>query len=404
VAGAFALLKQTHPDWSAAEARSALMTTARQDLKKTFGPAAADPFDIGAGEILPSAAYDPGLAYDAGFLDYLAFSCDNNVQLISDAFCAFLVGEGFPTDGSDLNLPSIGIGDLVGSQTITRIVTAVYNNEGNKNFSVSVDAPAGIDVSVSPSSFTLGKDDTMSYEVTFTVTGGATLDEWAFGSLTWADDDDNYSVYSPIAVRPSAFSAPAGVAGTGTDGSLSYDVVFGYDGDFFATMDGLAEGSKTPGAVADGGSDVIFGQIVPAGTTLARFSLFDSEIGSSNDLDMQVFGPGPAFPNVCSSGGGSSEEQCDLVNPTPGEYAVIVVDFASAPGDTPYNLWLFNLDGSDAGNTTITAPASAVLGTTGQIDIDWFGLSMDTRALGTVSYDDGVNPLSAQTEVMIDTQ
>jgi hypothetical protein len=64
-AGAFALLKQTHPDWSAAEARSALMTTARQNLVKTFGPAAADPFDIGASETLPSAAYDPGLAYDA---------------------------------------------------------------------------------------------------------------------------------------------------------------------------------------------------------------------------------------------------------------------------------------------------------------------------------------------------
>ncbi len=128
-------------------------------------------------------------------------------------------------DGSDLNLPSIGIGDLVGSQTITRTVTAVYNNNGKKTFTVSVDAPPGIDVSVSPSSFKLAKGASMSYEVTFTVTGAATLDEWAFGSLTWTDDDSNYSVRSPIAVRPTAFSAPANAEGAGTDGSLNYDVV-----------------------------------------------------------------------------------------------------------------------------------------------------------------------------------
>jgi hypothetical protein len=120
---------------------------------------------------------------------------------------------------------------------------------------------------------------------------------------------------------------------------------------------------------------------------------------------LQVFGPASAdFPLVCVSQGGSSEEQCDLVDPVPGEYAVFIVDFSSAPGPTPYTLWLFNLDGTDLGNTTINAPASAVKGTTGHIDIDWSGLSADTRALGIVSYSDGVDALNGQTEVMIDTQ
>ena len=404
VAGSFALLKEAHPDWSAAQARSALMTTARQNLKKTFGDDAADAFDIGAGAIVPSDAFDPGLSYDAGFLDYLAFTCDNNVQLVSDSDCALLASFGFPSDGSDLNLPSIGIADLVGTQTITRTVTSVANNNGNKSFTVSVDAPTGIDVSVSPSTITLKSGESASYEVTFTVTGGAILDEWAFGSLTWTHAAE-YSVHSPIAVKPSAFSAPSNVGGAGTDGSLSYDVVFGYDGDFVATMDGLDEGDSTPGAVPDGGADLHFGQIVPPGATLARFSLFDEEIGASNDLDMQVFGPASAgFPFVCSSGSGTSNEQCDLVNPAPGEYAVFVIDFASAPGPTPYILWLFNLDGTDAGNTLITAPSSAVLGAGGQVDIDWFGLNPGTRALGIVNYSDGVNALSSQTEVMINTQ
>ncbi len=230
VAGAFALLKQAHPDWSAAQARSALMTTARQNLKQTFGDIAADPFDIGAGEVRPSDAFDPGLAYGAGLPEYAAFSCENNAQIFSDEFCASLESIGVPSDGSDLNLPSIGIGDLVGAQTITRTVTAVYNDNGNKTFSVSVDAPPGIDVSVSPSSFKLRKGDSASYEVTFTVTGGAALDEWAFGSLTWTDNVGVYSVRSPIAVRPTAFSTADGVAGGSGDGSVAVPVVFGYDG------------------------------------------------------------------------------------------------------------------------------------------------------------------------------
>ena len=115
-------------------------------------------------------------------------------------------------------------------------------------------------VSVSPSTIKLKSGESASYEVTFTTTSGAILDQWAFGSLTWTHAAE-YSVRSPIAVRPTAFSAPANVGGSGTDGTLSYDVEFGYDGAFFATMDGLDEGDATPGAVPDNGADLHFGQI-----------------------------------------------------------------------------------------------------------------------------------------------
>ncbi len=403
VAGLFALLKQAHPEWTPAMARSAIMTTARQNLKKTFGDAPADPFDIGAGHIVPSDSFDPGLAYDAGLFEYAAFSCGNNFQIFSDGSCNFLASLGLSFDGSDLNLPSIGIGELIGSQTVTRTVTSVSNNNGKKSYTVSVDAPPGTSVSVSPSSFKLKPGQSASYQVTISTTSAAALDQWTFGSLTWSHGGE-YSVSSPIAVRPVAFSAPANVGGAGTDGSLSYDVKFGYEGNFAATMDGLTEGEGQPDVVADGGNTLHF-FFVPPGTTLARFSLFDSEIGAQNDLDLQIQGPDSAgYPFVCSSGTATSEEQCDLVNPAPGFYAAFVIDFASDAGPTSYVLWNFNLDGTDAGNTTVTAPPAAVLGTDGQISIDWFGLSAGTRALGIVSYSDGVDALSGQTEVMIDTQ
>ncbi len=399
VAGAFALLKQTHPDWSAAEARSALMTTARQDLKKTFGAAAADPFDIGAGEILPSAAYDPGLAYDAGIFDYLAFSCDNNVQLVSDAFCATLEGAGFPTDGSDLNLPSIGIGDLVGSQTIGRTVTAVYNNEGNKNFSVSVDAPAGIDVSVSPSSFTLAKDASTSYEVTFTVTGGATLDEWAFGSLTWADDDGNYSVYSPIAVRPTAFSAPGevdGVADGSGDGSVDVPVIFGYEGDYSASVSGILDSIATPVTNITGpqGNLDIWCWDLPAMTHF-RAATFDEDTSDpgADDIDLRLFLAATDcatfdIVQIGASGGATSEEVIDIANAPAGGYVVVVDYFSASNGtDTDYKLWFQPVFG-DEGNTSVTAPASAVLGAEGTVTVDYTGLA-PTRNLGVLHHMDG---------------
>ena len=75
-------------------ARSALMTTARQNMRKSFGDAPADTFDIGTGHIVPGEAFDPGLVYDAGVLDYAAFTCGNNVPIFSPGFCDLLASLG----------------------------------------------------------------------------------------------------------------------------------------------------------------------------------------------------------------------------------------------------------------------------------------------------------------------
>ena len=66
VSGIAALLIQKYPDWTPAQIKSALMTTARQNVVKEDGATAADPFDFGAGHIRPNNAIDPGLVYDAG--------------------------------------------------------------------------------------------------------------------------------------------------------------------------------------------------------------------------------------------------------------------------------------------------------------------------------------------------
>ena len=413
VAGAFALLKQAHPDWSAAQARSALMTTARQDLKKTFGEEAATPFDIGAGEILPSEAPDPGLSYDAGFLDYLAALCGEPAQsgIVTPGSCASLQSIGFSLDPSDLNLPSIGIAELAGSQTVTRTVTSVANNQGNKSFTVSVDAPPGIDVSVTPKTVKLKQGESASYQVTFTATEGAVLDEWAFGSLTWTHGGE-YSVRSPIAVRPVSFSAPAEVDGNADaagNGSVAVPIQFGYSGDYNASVSGLAPGFFGGGNITGPqGNLEIWCADLPA-TTHFRAALFDEDTSTpgADDLDLRLFVAsdcatfgGLAF--VGGSGGPTSNEVIDLPNGPAGAY-ILVVDYFSADNgtDTDYRVWFQPVFG-DEGNTAVTAPPAAVIGTSGTVTVDYSGL-VPTRNLGVLKHEDGSGEI-ARTILDIDAR
>ena len=372
------------------------MTTARQNLKNTFGEIPADPFDIGAGEVVPSAAFDPGLSYDAGIFDYLAFTCDNNVQLISDGFCAALEGAGFPTDGSDLNLPSIGIAELVGSQTISRTVTSVANNNGNKSYTVSIDAPAGIDISVTPSTFTVGPGESASYDVTFTANSGAVIGDWAFGSLTWTHGGE-YSVRSPIAVRPFNFSTVPEVDGDADgagDGSVDVPVTFGYDGAYSASVSGLAPSFSASDNITAADVLHIWCADLPANTHF-RAALFDEDTSDPgfDDLDLRLF----FAPSGCAvfdigfvagSGGATTEEVIDLSNGPAGGYVLVIDYFAASNGnDSDYRIWFQPVFGDD-GNTSINAPASATIGTSDIVMVDYTGL-VPTRNLGILHHADG---------------
>ncbi len=162
-----------------------------------------------------------------------------------------LASIGIPTDASDLNLASIGIATLPGSQTVQRTVTSVANESGWRTYNVSVDAPPGYEVTVSPSSFRLKSGDSATYHVTFRNVS-APIGEWRFGSLTWLDDTGHYSVRSPIAVRGSQFLAPASVSGSGTTGSASFDIKFGYTGAYTAAAHGLSVDQPIADNVAAG--------------------------------------------------------------------------------------------------------------------------------------------------------
>ena len=89
----------------------------------------ADPFDFGAGHVVPNDAMDPGLVIRRGLPRlpgrHLRHGRKGVLFADPDATCAQLASLGFSLDASDLNLPSIGIAELPGTQTVSRRVTNV---------------------------------------------------------------------------------------------------------------------------------------------------------------------------------------------------------------------------------------------------------------------------------------
>ncbi|HEX5760511.1 MAG TPA: S8 family serine peptidase [Thermoanaerobaculia bacterium] len=379
VAGLGALLKQLHPDWTPMMIKSALMTSASQIP-------GVNAFAQGAGHATPNKAADAGLVYNAGFNEWLAFLCGTG-QLVDPGCAAIAI------DPSDLNVASIAIGDLLVEQTVTRRVT---NVGPAATYNVAVVPPTGFTVSVNPSVLTLSPGQSASYTVTFTRTT-ATLNVYAFGSLTWSDG--TRSVRSPLVVRPLPMSAPATLNLTGASGSTNYTIKFGYTGAFAATAHGLVAPVTTNQTVADdptnnfntanpAGNQGIQTKslVIPAGTRLARIALFDEFTDGADDLDLYVYNAAGTL--VGASGGGTSAETISLSNPAAGTYTVYVHGWQTDGPDSNYTLFDWTV-GADTGNMTVSAPASAVAGATGNVTVNWSGLAAATRYLGVVRYLEG---------------
>jgi hypothetical protein len=378
IAGIAALFKQLHPDWSPMMIKSALMTSAGDVLD---GPN-THPLVIfrqGAGHVKPLAAADPGLVFDSNFADWLGLLCGTGLPT---SFCTSV---GVPVvDPVNMNVASIAIGSLPGVQTVTRRVTNV--GKTSATYTPSVSGMAGFNVSVSPSSLSLAAGQTGTFTVSFTRTT-ATLLAYTGGQLSWSDG--KHTVRVPMVARPVALGAPPEVNGT-------YNVSFGYDGPFGAAPRGLVPAAKSAGSVAtDGVAE--FDVVVPAGTTYARFSLFDNEVNQAADLDLEVYRDGTL---VGSSGGPTAAEEVSLRDPVAGTYKVRVLGFATT-GAANFNLFSWVLGSTGAGNMTVSAPANAVTGTSGTVTVSTSGLASGTRYLGSIVYS-GSSNMPAPTIVRID--
>ncbi|MEM7674981.1 MAG: S8 family serine peptidase [Myxococcota bacterium] len=411
IAGLAALVKEAHPNWSPAQIKSALMTTARQDVVKEDGTTPGDPFDFGAGHVSPNDAINPGLTYNASQLDYLAASCGTVSPLVTASDCAFIADTlGLSTDPADLNLPSIGVSELPGTKTIRRTVTAVsdFRRRGSRRpsrYRAIVFPPEGFDVTVSPAELRMRPGDTATFEVTITNVS-APAGEWRFGTLLW-EDNRGHKVRSPIAVNAQAVVAPAQVDGTGADGTADFDVTFGYDGPYTAQVHGLNPASLSLSTIPDDPSDnfvflgpgveIAFLGEIPAGTAFARWSTFNEYTSGNDDIDLYLYYcPEFSCTQIASSSNGDSNETVDVLLPQndpaiEDPYLILAHGFETEGPSADVLLfnWQFGLV-DDAGNMTVNAPTVATTGSTSNLSINWSGLPVGPAAkqLGAISHSD----------------
>ncbi|KAF2309734.1 hypothetical protein GH714_004855 [Hevea brasiliensis] len=180
IAGIAALVKQKHPHWSPAAIRSALMTTATlqdragsplqaQQYSETEAMklVTATPFDYGSGHVNPRAALDPGLIFDAGYEDYLGFLCttpgidSHAIKNYTNSPCNYTMSH-----PSNFNNPSITVSHLVKTQTVTRTVTNVAEEE---TYVITARMQPSIAIEATPSAMTLKPGASRKFSVSLTV-------------------------------------------------------------------------------------------------------------------------------------------------------------------------------------------------------------------------------------------
>jgi len=385
IAGLAGLYLGVNPKATPMAVKSAMMTTA-YDTKNADGSVNTDPFAQGAGFVDPTKFFSPGLTVESSVKDWVGFYAGQGLVLVDDNRDG--VSDVPAIRGTDLNGPSIAVGQLAGTQTIKRTFTA----QTPGTYAVKVEVP-GFDVTGPPSLTFATAGSTQTAELTFTRTT-APLTTFAKGFATLTGPA---TVRLPVALRPVAVAAPGEVTGTGATGSVPVTVTAGFTGGLAVTTAGLAAGTKDTRSLASGATfeqDVV----VPAGTRFARFDV--NAANKAGDFDLTVYRYNAAGTGLVAVAGqsatGSADERVDLVAPAAGKYLVEVVNFANAPGETvgAYTATTFVVTpATTAGNLTVTPnPVPVTQGQKSTFTASWSGLTSGTPYLGLLSYDGALAP------------
>ncbi|WP_281440015.1 cell wall-binding repeat-containing protein [Agrococcus sp. SCSIO52902] len=376
VAGLGAIYLGAHPNASPAEVKSALMTTAT-DTRNLDGSVSTDPWAQGAGFVNTQSMLDAGLVYENGTADWFGYLRGLG-YVLPDSWV------GTPMDPSDLNIASIAVGSLAGTQTVTRTVTALEAS----SYAVSTSGMSGIDVAVSPSTLEFTEaGQSLSYEVTFT-TAGAELGAWTSGFLTWTSSE--HTVRSPLAVKPVAVAAPEWVEGMGTVGQTPVSGISGIDGSIPLEANGLAPFQLLGADGGDAGDYFQYVVEIPEGEIAHYFSLDAEDDTADHDLYVLRLNDAGTPVEQFTAATGSADETLLLEDPQAGTYVAIAEVWATGEAGAPSN---FELDhvavGTGQQEGSFRTEPTSIDGTVGghfTYTAMWNGLDTNAEYLGVVGY------------------
>ena len=309
IAGALTLLASLQPEWSPAEAQSALMLTANQNTLKDDGVTPSDFFDMGAGFANVTAAAQTGLVMDETYANYMGANP--------------AVG-GTP---SQINLATMANSKCVDTCTWTRTVKAT--KDGSWTSSAAAINDEGFAISVAPATFELEAGQTQELTITADVTAADA--GWNFGNVMLTAEGMP-EVKLPVAVKGEDNNLPASInlsanrdngtvtltgfmSKTLTDASIAV-----YDKDTTIATDS--------GEVAEG-DYALPGWNLPDLAT-ATFALGET---TSPDLDLNIYRYDGGFTQIGSSAGPDSNESVSFTNLPAGTYYAQVINYRSENED-----------------------------------------------------------------------
>lgn len=378
VAGFAALYLTQDPEASPAEIKSAMMTTA-QSIKLSDGSESSNVFSQGAGAISGTRFLHPGMVFLNNVDDWR--SLDKYYGIDLDATFAL------PIDPSDLNLASVQIGSLTGSQTVHRQVTS--REAGS--WTPTVAGMVGITTAVSPSTLTFtAAGQTRDFTITYTRTT-AGYDVFATGYLSWTASSGKVARL-PMAVRPTGgLERTVGeLAGTAASGTVSIEARSSTPLTVVTKPSALAVGVPLAAGSANAGDFVDYPVTITDVAKFARFSLKGvGHNAASDDLELSLWRKsGSDLTIAATAPPGGVSKNLDLFALPVGEY-ILRVRVSPLSGPVSWTAKQFVSSPASSPSLTVDRPSIDLAANVSQtVTVGWSGLAAGTDYLGIVDFGD----------------
>jgi hypothetical protein len=369
IAGAAALVRSVHPDWSVNQISSAIETTATSDYATDAdGFFSVSPLDYGVGRPQLDQAVNAGLFLDVADSEWL------------DA------EPWFGGDPKDLNLAGLLDTDCEDLCSFSRAVT---DQMGGASWTATpVGFPAGVSVTVSPTSFQLPANASQELRVDVNVQGFGIVGQWASGR-----------------VRLSAAGVPDQYLTVAVGGQLPEEWIIeddrngGYQEFELSRLPELADatfrsgglqpaGRRTEVLVEDptsddpyDGGEGVFTQWheMPQGALWLHARTLTS---TAEDLDLYVGidanenGVAEEFEELCSSTTPDDIEQCDLYSMPAGDYWIIVQNWSGTnSGGDEATLLSAAVEPQADGTMAVTGPGTVAADEMFKLRLSWDDVS-----------------------------
>jgi len=372
VAGAAALVKSVHPDWTVSQVVSAIETTANGDLARDdYDAVTVTAHEQGAGRPQLGEAVNTGLYLDVTVEDFIAAN---------------------PAAGGEPgNLNLVGLVDA-SCRDNCNFTRAVTDHMGGGNWTATpLDFPAGVTVTVTPANFTLGNGGSRELEIAIDLGAAPSIGEWVYGSIRLSATGSSDQLLT-VAVKPHAGDLPdSWTINDNRNGGwhefLLSDLISLQDATY--TGGGLVKPDRTTELLIedptrddpyDGGEGVFTAwHDLPQGGLWLHVETLASTAG---DLDLYVGrddngnGIAESWEELCDSTSEGDREQCDLYDLAPGSYWILVQNWSGfETGGDEVTLLHAAITSSGDQNLAVSGPAITRAGATIPVRVSWDNLN-----------------------------